>query len=231
MHEVRYCASFVKITPVLKMKKIRHLVGCALIATVSALPSISSATLLNVDFGETGQDIQSGFVGLSGSTSAISATGTGFTIAGTGTSMGFRDRGDVTNAIGNLVEDFYFANSQITLTFSNLTAGNYSLTSWFHDTSYVQSVLKINVNSVDLLTGLSATAGFSPASIGTGTVNFYSDGVGDDVVSFIETSEPRQGSAVILNGFSLQSVPEPASIALLGLGLVGLAVSRKRKQS
>jgi len=217
------------------MKKIRHLLGCALIATASALPSISSATLLNVDFGLTGQQIQSGFSGLAGTSTAASAShifsGIGVSIQGTGNAFGFRDRGDVTGALGDLVEDFYFANSQIKLTFSGLAAGNYSFTSWFHDSSYVQSVLKINVNSVDLLTDLSATNGYSPASIGTGTVNFHSDGLGNDVVSFIETSEIRLGSAVILNGFSLKSVPEPASIALLGLGLIGIAVSRKRKQS
>lgn len=219
-----------------KMKNIQHLLGCALIATLSALPSISSATLLKVDLGLTGQDIQSDFVGLSGASGATSASGSyagiGVAIQGTGSSMGFRDRaGIVTGALGDLLEDFYFANSQIKLTFSGLAAGNYSLTSWFHDPSYAQSVLKIDVNSVDLLTGLTATTGFSPVSIGTGTVNFYSDGLGGDVVLFIETAEVRNtDSAVILNGFSLQSVPEPASIALLGLGLIGIAVSRKRKQ-
>lgn len=215
------------------MKKIGRFLGGLLIAAASTVPSMASATVLKVDVGLVGQDIQSGFVGLSGASTSTSASGTfggvGVAIAGLNTA-GFRDRGDLTNALGDLAEDFFFSTTRINLTLTNLAAGNYSLTSWSHDQSFVQSTHKITFNGTDLLSGIVATTGTSPTAIGFGSVSFYSDGMGSDVFSFIETSNAARGdTAVILNGFTLQSVPEPGTVALLGLGLLGLALRRQRQ--
>lgn len=220
------------------MKKMGRFLGGLLIAAFSVLPSIGSATLLKVDLGQTGQDVQAGFVDISGSANTVSVfyfSGIGISISGDAGS-GYRKTGNpgprpqMTGALGDLAEDFFFSNTGIQLKFTGLTAGNYSFTSWSHDSGFIQSTYKIAVNGTDLLSGITATTGASPAVISSSTLSFYSDGVGSDDFLFFETANAQRGdTAVILNGFTLQSVPEPGTVALLGLGLLGLAASRKRK--
>lgn len=203
-------------------------INAVLISLVFAATSLTAnATIIRVDIGVQGQDIQSdGFEELNGFNGTFS--GIDVALSGIGT-KGFRNRNDVTNILGDLTEDFFFATNSITLTFDNLTAGNYSFTSWHHDRDYTQSFLNINSSGTDVL-NFQASTGHNPLSIASGTILFTSDGVGSDTIQFTTSSKVRGGaSAVILSGFTVQSVPEPTTLAIFALGIIGLASRRLKK--
>lgn len=80
------------------------------------------------------------------------------------------------------------------------------------------------IESGESLSGFTVSAATLPAEI-----SFYTFGTGSsyyEIDAFYKGSNPGFENAV-----SVSAVPEPASIALLGLGLVGFAFSRKKKTS
>jgi hypothetical protein len=83
-------------------------------------------------------------------------------------------------------------------------------------TAYIYDISNTLISSLDILSdGIFDFAGASNIS----TVIFDDQSTGSNGVSYSSIS------------FNAASVPEPSSIALLGLGIAGLGLSRKRKAS
>lgn len=144
----------------------------------------------------------------------------------------FRDRGDVNHPMGDLAEDFVASSDDLSLILTDLQEGLYQITTYHHDRNVQHGLLSIDLvdamgTHTGIVTGLAQTTGADPFSIASATFVFRSNGVDPVEITL------RGSGSVILNGFTLLAVPEPSSLALAALGLLGLGFvgrrGRKRK--
>jgi len=177
---------------------------------------------LSVDIGLNGQEVQSGFHSLERGSSAgnddevqrfLSSWGNSGSIDVTLTNANvFRDRGDVAHPLGDLAEDFFARQDDMTLTLPDLAAGRYSITTYHHDATVdhdLIGVLLTDANNVAKNLGLTVdqTTGTSPADIASLAFNFEADGANDVVIQFFEVNSLGTPS-IVFNGFDLS---EPIS--------------------
>jgi len=186
---------------------------------------------LKVDIGAPGanNDVQAGFQSFAMLNSNGSATGGSisspqehwfFTEAGnagsvrvnlsnpdnSGSGLAFRDRGDVTHALGDLAEDFVFNNGgeRLDLTLGSLKPGRYFMTAYLHDRlGAFPGTADVRVSDVLgaerlAVGGVASTSGSSPADVASATFSFTSNGVDPVVIHFDEGT----AEIVTLNGFS-----------------------------
>jgi hypothetical protein len=172
------------------------------------------ALVLSIDFGASGQATPSGFSAFTRPENPAGAEQTesyaspfaadggqiGVTV---GADVEFRDRGDdVAGPIGEIVDDFVFSANELTLSLSNLKAGDYHLVLYAHDRDFSTGAYRIFHEGIEL--GIMApTSGVSPA-IGSASarVAFHADGASD--VTF--ELESLAAGNVILNGMELYAV-------------------------
>lgn len=106
-----------------------------------------------------------------------------------------------------------------------LPAGKYELTTYHHDVdgggtaqlSITDATGTVNHGSV------TETAGASPATIGMFSTLIRSDGINPIELDFTDLS-----SQFGINGFTLQTVPEPSALLLTLVGMLGLLSRRRR---
>jgi len=194
---------------------------------------------LRVDVGLNGHDVQSGFSSFERGSSAgsddetqrfLSSFGNDGTVDVTLTNANvFRDRGNVTHPLGDLAEDFFAHQNNMTLTLSNLAAGDYSIITYHHDATVDHDFIGVlltdaNNTGTDLGLTVDQTTGTSPADLATLDFSFEADGVNDVAIQFYEVNNLGTPS-IVLSGFELRSsgvIPEPSTLAIW-VGLLGLA--------
>lgn len=226
--------------------KTHKIFGITALLISSLIPSMTAATL-SIDFNDNDDgpgNIQTGF-------SACTMTGTTVPSvlgAGGNVTVSFpvtdsfydRDRGALTGGSGlpqsDLLRDFVFrSGTELVLELGTLNAGTYSFTGFFHDNDVQQVAGKLSIDRdgwnsgvlgvEEVVSSFVYSTGTAPATVGTASFTFVADG-SNPVAVVVQSS--AGGSVYVINGFTLTSVPEPSSAALLGFGGFALILRRRR---
>lgn len=186
---------------------------------------VAAPAVLNVDISLTGGDVQEGFQSFVETNDLGSYSSSPKTLwmdsqlgnenrvrvelaSAGGGRMGFRDRGDVTHALGDLAEDFVFNldGTRLNLTLGSLKPGKYDITTYHHDlTTSISGTLDTSVDDArgsgqPRTSGAAITNGATPSAVGSTSFSFYSDGVNPVVVHIDEAT----ANLALLNGFALR---------------------------
>ena len=224
----------------------------AVAGLVLALAGTAQAATIKVDIGPSSQDpgdVQAGFeawnidtgfnttlhskgftLGTDGFTASLQANGASLADGTGGATANNTQSGDA-GPLGDLATDSWFARRDTVFTLSGLDAGPYNLTTYHRgQTGPITYTLTDSVapDETGSLTQLDATD--TDGTLGIGSFTFVSDG--SDVILRLNANQAVTGNNhnAYLNGFELELVPEPATMALLAFGGIGLLVRRRRRK-
>ena len=209
-----------------------------LVAVMALSAAIAGAATLSVDFsvsdtpsvGGSANDVESGFYDFSVPSDTINnvppvtrtiATTLGIAgtvdvvVSGVTQDCFWRDRdAEKTGALGDLAEEFAACGTDLALTFSDLRAGFYSVTTYHHDQVFTTPAYpahtSVGIASITVTSGGGTSTVVTNDIVSAGqteppnaaTFQFSANGVDDVVVTF----KDRVGGNPVLNGFVLEEI-------------------------
>jgi hypothetical protein len=152
---------------------------------------------------------------------SVTVSGVTFTVSGA-------DGSRIRSGPNSLARDFIFddgANQDVGLNIAGLPAGTWQVELWAWDNDFAVGSLLVGYNP---LAGAETIVGSATSNAVNPLMTFLL--VADGTTTYrVFTRENNTTNRSRLNAIRLTSIPEPATLALFGLGLAGIGAIRRKK--